>query len=106
MRAAANVIWHARGSKSVSAARGIIVRHLTAGAPKSSQTSPPRHRHLRGADVLPRAARLRVGQRVRIALGPFTGFYGIYRGGRRNHDLVELRLGQVRARTHKSRLFG
>jgi transcription antitermination factor NusG len=44
---------------------------------------------------LPRPARLRVGQRVRIALGPFTGLYGIYRGGRRNHDLVELRLGQV-----------
>jgi hypothetical protein len=39
---------------------------------------------------LPRPARLRVGQRVRIALGPFTGLYGIYRGGRRNHDLVEL----------------
>jgi transcription antitermination factor NusG len=44
---------------------------------------------------LPRPARLRVGQRVRIALGPFTGLYGIYRGGRRNHDLVELQLGQV-----------
>jgi hypothetical protein len=33
--------------------------------------------------------------RPRIALGPFTGLYGIYRGGRRNHDLVELQLGQV-----------
>jgi hypothetical protein len=32
---------------------------------------------------------------VKIALGPFTGLYGIYRGGRRNHDLVELQLGQV-----------
>jgi hypothetical protein len=44
---------------------------------------------------LPRPARLRVGQRVRIALGPFTGLYGIYRGGTRNNDLVELQLGQV-----------
>jgi len=32
---------------------------------------------------------------VRIVLGPFTGLYKIYRGGRRNHDLVELQLGQV-----------
>jgi|SRR5215831_2076947 transcriptional antiterminator RfaH len=44
---------------------------------------------------LPRPPRLRVGQRVRIVLGPLTGLYATYRGGRRNHDLVELQLGQV-----------
>ena|SRR5215471_21763889 len=33
-----------------------------------------------------RAPRFRVGQRVRITLGVFTGLSGIYRGGKRNRE--------------------
>jgi transcription antitermination factor NusG len=40
---------------------------------------------------LPRALRFRVGQRVRITLGAFTGLSGIYIGnGKRNRDFVSL----------------
>jgi transcription antitermination factor NusG len=39
-------------------------------------------------------ARFRVGQRVRITLGAFTGLSGIYRGGGK-FDRVELTLGEV-----------
>jgi hypothetical protein len=39
-------------------------------------------------------ARFRVGQRVRITLGPLTGLIGTYRGGGK-FDRVELVLGEV-----------
>jgi len=44
-----------------------------------------------GLVKLPRALRFRVGQRVRITLGAFTGLSGIYCGsGKRNRDYVSL----------------
>jgi transcription antitermination factor NusG len=40
---------------------------------------------------LPQALRFRVGERVRITLGAFTGLTGIYCGsGKRNRDYVSL----------------
>ena len=44
---------------------------------------------------LPRRPRFKVGQRVRITLGAFTGLVGVYRGRRRNRDRVGLILGEV-----------
>jgi transcription antitermination factor NusG len=44
---------------------------------------------------LPRRPRFRVGQRVRITLGAFTGQIGTYRGRKRNRDRIDLELGEV-----------
>lgn len=44
---------------------------------------------------LPRRPRFRIGQRVRITLGAFTGQIGAYRGRKRNRERVDLVIGEV-----------